>query len=745
MSDNTTVEQPLSPSARADGIRYLLDRRFRIQYFVPFPREELEDASPLRLYSNTLMHSADLHLLAARLPADIRELSLDWSTIAKLRCIGAIEHAIVPIYLDAFEEAAPLLNDMPFRCVLSDETTIYAIDSILKKTSDRWLHLSTVDREDTLNPVDLTWAVFSEALREVVGPSAVSTHRAYVEIFEQEASGTILEPTRPLLHPARNHGVTTMNEFAVTSLGAILGHVKPLIPNGKMDYKKAILNSIDEVKVHRDWLESDETSIRYHQKLCLAVPSVLSHLYENTFSKKNSAKFEQPELHRLALALVRQNKYIFEADKKFLMAISTPAGQILMRLNQIEMQTFVTSLALFASRTLAPVLRLEPSLNGIRPLLARIASLSRGENPHRTHKINIAVSGLLDTMKKVIPASYLKLIGKRPKDPHEGIKIVADLPLEWLPVGKLPLMMAFETSRDPVTPGNVSFSQISKFQTQYLFTSSFTDVLVIRSYTDDDPIRDVLVQTLEKLPDDSPLTINVKVVDVANSEEFINAWNAFDGAILIFDGHGISDPDSDIGQLIIAGKPVVIWDLKEKLTKSPPIVVLSACDTHSLDTNHATIANTMLMLGAITVLGTVLPINALYAATFVRRILLRVAAFIPLVAASDISNPTTWRSVVTGMQRMQYVTEIMLSLEKNAQLDLRAAFDEIQFQSNVEINEGQADWFERFVARLAEKTSRSTDAIHLLIRKWASILDVMHYVQLGNPEAILILKDELNS
>lgn len=127
MSDNTTVEQPLSPSARADGIRYLLDRRFRIQYFVPFPREELEDASPLRLYSNTLMHSADLHLLAARLPADIRELSLDWSTIAKLRCIGAIEHAIVPIYLDAFEEAAPLLNDMPFRCVLSDETVSFPV------------------------------------------------------------------------------------------------------------------------------------------------------------------------------------------------------------------------------------------------------------------------------------------------------------------------------------------------------------------------------------------------------------------------------------------------------------------------------------------------------------------------------------------------------------------------------------------------------------------------------------------
>jgi len=745
MSDDTTADQRFLPSARADGIRYLLDPRFRVQYFVPFLREELEDASPLRLYSNNLMHSGDLHLHAARLPADVRELNLDWSMIAKLRCMGAIEHAIVPIYLDAFEKAIPLLGDMPFRCVLSDKTTAPAIASILKKTSGGWLHLSTDKSQGMLEPEGLAWAKFSEALGEVVATSTTSTHRGYIEVFKQVAKDTKIEPLRPLLHPALMHGVTAMNEFSTTTLGAILGEVEHPFSKGKMDYEKAILNSIDEISRHRDWLGSQGEFIRYRHKLCLAVPSLISSLYENTFSKKNPARLNEPEVHRLALAFIRQANYFLEVDKKSARALSTPLGQSLIRLNQIELQTFVTSLALFASRTLAPVLRLEPSLNRIRPLLARIACISRGDNPHRVHKLNKAAAEMLATMKKSIRASYLKLICERPTDLSEGVKLVADLPLEWLPVGKLPLMMAFETSRAPVTPGNLSFSQISKYQTQHLFASSFANVLVIRSYTDNDPIRDVLVRTLEtKPPHDPPMTVNIQVVDVSTPEEFIKSWNEFDGAILIFDGHGISDPITGIGQLIIGGKPVVIWDLKDKLTKSPPIVVLSACDTHSLDTNHATVANTMLMLGAITVLGTVLPINALYAATFVRRLLLRVGGFIPLVAASDINNAVTWRTIVTGLQRMQYVTEILLSLEKNARIGLGvAAFEEIQFQSNIEINSGQADWFERFIARLTEKTGRSTEAVYVLIRKWASILDIMHYVQLGNPEAIIILNDKL--
>ena len=715
-----------------------------MHYFVPFEREELDDASPLRLYSNTLMDSALLHLLAARLPADVRELGVDWPTIGRLRCSGAVEHTVLLIYLDAFEQVAPLLRTMPFRCVLSDETTVDAVDSILKNISEPWLHLSTASGEGRLSPVDMSWSEFSAALRAVVGPSERSTHRFHIEVFENESGGAIVEPTRPLVHTSRMHGVTAMNEFAVEALGAVAGEREPLHPNDSVGYEGSILNSIDEVRTHRDWLSVDGTLIRYRYKLCIAVPSLLSHFYENTFSKNNSAKLEQPELHRLVLSLVRQETYSLTFDPKTFAALATNAGQSLIKRNQTELQTFVTSLALFAARTLTPVLRLEPKLNRLRPLLARVASLSRGDNPRRVHKMNIAVAELTSSMKSAVRPSYMKLIAERPDDPHEGVKLVTDLPLEWLPVGKLPLMMAFETSRAAVTPGNVSFDQVSRFQSRHLPVSSFADVLVIRSYTASDPIRDVLVEALEgKLPQETLLTVNVKVVDVSTPQEFIEAWNLFDGAIVIFDGHGVSDPESGVGQLVIAGKPVVIWELKDKLTKSPPIVILSACDTHSLDANHATVANTMLMLGATTVLGTFLPVNAVYAATFVRRLLIRVGGFLPLIAASDVNRPATWRSIVTGLQRMQYVTEIMLSLAVNAKIDLSAAFDKIQLQSNIEINSGEVDWFERFVDRLAAETNRSAEAIHLLIRKWASVVDVMHYVQLGNPESILILKDEL--
>ncbi|SKC69787.1 CHAT domain-containing protein [Paraburkholderia hospita] len=743
-SDINEEQEAAFPGERADGVRYLLDYRFRILYFVPFEREELDEASPLRLYSDSLMDTMPLQLLAARLPADVRELGADWPTVARCRASGAIQHNITPIYLDAFEQAIDISVNLPFRCVLSDEETCAAVSAILEKSPVPWLHLSTAsDGKATLDPVGMSWATFAKALRGTVGPVDSPMRRYYVGIFDAEAGEPVIEAERPFLHAPRAHGVTAMNEFAVETLGALKTAHEPLHPRKPDDYEDAILKSIEEMEAHCVWLEREGVNIHRHHKLCIAVPSLLEHFYRSTFSKNNAARRESPELHKLMMDFVRQKTYTISVDKKSIEAVETSAGKALVQANMRELRTFVTSLALFAARTVTPVLRLEPAINSFRPILARIGSLSRGDNPRRIHKLNVAVSELMSTMTKSISAPYMELIARQPASPRQGIKLVTDLPLEWLAVGDLPLMMAFETSRSPVTPGNVSFDQVARPATRYLPVSAFADVLVIRSYTKEDPIRNVLASALQfKLPEQK-LKLNVKVVDVATPQEFVDAWNGFDGAIVIFDGHGMSDADAGVGKLVIAGAPVVIWDFKEKLTKSPPIVILSACDTHSMDASHATVANSMLMLGATTVLGTFLPVNAVYAAAFIKRLLVRLEGFLPLIATSDVNRPATWRTVVTGLQRMCYVTETLFSLELNAGLRLRQDADEIQLQTNLEINSGDDGWFEKFVHRVAEKTGRSEGDIRVLIRKWASVVDVMHYVQLGNPESIVIMKEDL--
>lgn len=744
MSDETEVPQALNPGQVAVGVRYLLDYRFRVQYFVPFEREELERASPLRLYSNPLLHSSSLHILAARLPADVRELGADWSTIARCRASGAIQHNIIPIYLDAFEQVVALSANWPFRCVLTDEDTFAAVDAMLKNSPLPWLHLSTAsDGSATLNPIGMHWRAFSIALRESVGPLNNPMVRYYATIYDAETSGEIVEPGRPYSHTPRAHGMTAMNEFSVETVGTQQAQTEQLNSGNAGDYEAAILLSIEEVEKHRAWLAKDRITIHYHHKICIAVPSLLTHFYGSAVSKNNTAKRGAPELHKLMMDFVRQNTYTISADDKSVKALESKAGQKLMQVNQAELRTFVFSLALFAARTLTPVLRLEPAMNRVRPILARIGSLSRGDNLRRTHKLNLAVSELKLAMAQAVNEPYRELIARRPASSREGVKLVTDLPLEWLPIGDVPLMMAFETSRTPVTPGNVSFDQLAQAATRHLPVSAFADVLVIRSYTKSDPIRNVLAHVLQSELPERKLKLNVKVVDVATTQEFIDAWNSFDGAIVIFDGHGKSDTVAGVGKLVLAGVPVVIWDLKEKITRSPPIVILSACDTHSLDANHATVANTMLMLGATTVLGTFLPVNAFYAAAFVKRLLVRLEGFLPLIATLDVNRPATWRTVVTGLQRMSYLTEVIFSLEQNAGLKLRDSAESIQLQTSLEINCDDPDWFQNFVGRLAEATARSYDEIRLLIQQWASVVDIMHYVQLGNPESIVIMKDEL--
>lgn len=738
------AQDPLPPGEHFDGIRYLLDLRFRIQYFVPFEREELDEASPLRLYSNALMDTMPLQVFAARLPADVRELGADWPTIARCRASGAIQHNITPVYIDAFEQAIALSASVPFRCVLSDENTCAAISAILEKSPVPWLHLSTAsDGKATLDPVGMSWLAFAKALRETVGPADNPMRQYYIGVFDAEASASTVEPERFFSHKPRAHGVTIMNEFAVEALGTLQAPHMHLHSSNPVDYEEAILKSIDEVEKHRAWLEREKVDINYHHKLCIAVPSMLEHFYRSAFSKNNVAKREQPELHKLMMDFVRQKTYTISADDKSVEAVKSADGQALMLANMKELRAFVISLALFAARTVTPVLRLEPAINSIRPILARIGSLSRGANPRRVHKLNVAVSELTSTMLQAISAPYMELIARQPVSSRQGVKLVTDLPLEWLPVGDLPLMMAFETSRSPVTPGNVSFDQVARVATRHLPVSDFADVLVIRSYTKTDPIRNVLGNALQFKVPEQKLKLNLKVVDVATPQEFIDAWNAFDGAIVVFDGHGVSDAVAGVGKLVIAGVPVVIWDLKEKISRYHPIVILSACDTHAMDANHATVANTMLMLGATTVLGTFLPVNAVYAAAFIRRLLIRLEGFLPLIASSDVNRPVTWRTVVTGLQRMCYVTETIISLEQNAGLALRRHSDEIQLQSNIEINDGDPNWFTNFVRRVAEKTGHSDEDIRVLIRKWASVVDVMHYVQLGNPESIVIMKEEL--
>jgi|GEM_PF-6024360 len=91
---------------------------------------------------------------------------------------------------------------------------------------------------------------------------------------------------------------------------------------------------------------------------------------------------------------------------------------------------------------------------------------------------------------------------------------------------------------------------------------------------------------------------------VKSRKKMVNAINAFQGMLMVFDGHG-SYREDEPGVLWLGEEAVNVWELRSEITRPPPVVLLSACDTHAADRNHATVANGFLLLGTRSVIGSI--------------------------------------------------------------------------------------------------------------------------------------------
>jgi hypothetical protein len=368
----------------------------------------------------------------------------------------------------------------------------------------------------------------------------------------------------------------------------------------------------------------------------------------------------------------------------------------------------------------------------VRDQLCDIGRCCRGNGKHRAFKSQKLVARMSDRLATHVHSGYLKLLasGKR----VEGLSLVSDLPLEFLPVDGLPVGLLFNTSRIPVNPGNLSFAQLLDHRTHELARNQFGEVLIVRSFHAADPLRTVLERSIGAfLPEELP---RVRIVDVDTPQEFIRAVNAYSGAIMIFDGHGSHDPDDETSPIMIGGKPMDVWLYRKEL-RLPPIVVLSACDTLPLDGAHGSSAVGFLNAGAITVLGTLLPINAHSAGSFIARLLYRIAQFFPIALKR---GRVDWRGFLAGLLRMHHVSEI--TQEAIVRFNRgESAFKAIQMTANLSINQEDPAWHEAVLEQMLRVLPAQWQAAHAGRHPLNQLTDAMKYVQLGHPERIQIVDD----
>jgi hypothetical protein len=416
-----------------------------------------------------------------------------------------------------------------------------------------------------------------------------------------------------------------------------------------------------------------------------------------------------------------------------------PLGISLVELRRLEMGAFAAGLTAKAASRMAAVLRLPAGYNGLMSTLVRLADCARADHPNR-YKLNRLLGGVQQAMLDLLPPGHMGVIdrplgGGRQAGPKH-VKIVADAPLEWLPIRGLPLALRFDASRIPGTPGDLFHRLAIDNKVHELDPAELRHVLILRSFENHDPVRPLVERAvgLYHEVDLQPKRVEIDLVDVSSVDEVIHALNRFQGNIVVFDCHGRHRRKGG-GTLDIGGASINPWTLVG-LAQIPPIVLLSACDTYPIDASQASVAMAFLAAGAVTVGATLLTVNAAYSALFIGRLLLHLDSYLEEMC-ERAGRSIRWTRVFSDLLRLQTMTEILARGDRNIGFDSRETRlleDEIRTM----IYNGQVHWYERLVDGIVSISGRANSDVERSLSDRIRLLEASRYVQLGNPENIVI-------
>lgn len=750
--------QPRAPQDREIARQIVADPHLKIAYFIPHAAQRLTEASPFGLYTPAIHAAASILRLVSTMPSDVRELHANASDVLLFRLRRLLWRHVIPIEMNALQDVASTQFQCLFRVVLTNDTQIAkAVDHLQFRDGLPHLHVSA-----TRSPKRLTFEKFNvKQLRRFVEKVLAQLEQVNEwKLYCQAVRNAIPEATsyrsKKLALGYSHHNVVTPNEIALISFGRRFSGDDPLVskaakaPPDVGRYVERICATADFVTSERQELMQakgiPESLVDW--QYILTVPSVYWGHYKNW--RELSERLSEVRGPTLGAAIAyqstaRQETYFFKheglKDGEFKALLTDRGFRATYASRAADQGAYTANLCLLSAATLSPTLRLEPRINRVRGQLKMLANSVRTRSNDTTQiKQSRLLREIGTKLRADIHEAFLQRIDHCAKEQYiRGLKLVADVPLEWVPVSGLPLMLRFDVSRIPVLPGNLLVHHCIR-QPIHLSARALLDVLVIRTFEQTDPLRLFLETAVKTLVESMKLdAVRVRFVDVRSVEELVEAVQKYEGAILIFDGHGGYEDKLGVGTIVVGGVPIEVWALREQCV-FPPIVLFSACDTHPLDGSHGSSANAAFVLGAASVLATVLPINAGQAALFLARLVLRIVEFIPI--ALKHRTMLTWREVISGMLRMSYTSEVRQQLIKQRLVKLdEEANARVQLVANTAINERLGNWFELFLDALSQESGIDQNDLQRLISTRASMVDSIKYVQLGSPENIVIEPD----
>ncbi|NKK59259.1 CHAT domain-containing protein [Rhizobium leguminosarum bv. viciae] len=715
-----------------------------VRFIIPVADGEPNQATPLQGFSMSLCYNSHLIRAAAFLPSSIYDLTPEGiRTFAARRVCGVNPINWLPMSPRAIR-AVPLPAFLPFNVLLLGDTHA-AADYRNWARSCEIAPLIVAAKNGDITIAELTLEALQAYCLQVcnllppsIDPEHARGAREAIEAWEQP-------PLRSIEYNVKGHATVVPNLMVLSAFGfADMVHGRfDDIGQGIDPYVEQVASTTQSIFTERAKTDAGGAADTYPRfpDLNLFAPAMFS--YVATMKPPNDVVGK--EKHRFLTvrnSLVRQAGYnytaktphqieaLFGATPEDLKAgRAKPSPHHLSRLRQLELSLATEAIGAFAASDLSATIRLPHAVNTTSGAVRQFATHYRSDE-NRSRKRVRAFKEIQASISSAVPAAYLPFV----RTSRDGVRIVADAHLEWLDVDGLPLCIRKNVSRIPVTPGNLLIDQLAPLPLIRLTPESFRRILVISALKRDDPIRPMFELAFEIFGKHWQEAMQIDFVEVSNADELAAALNGFDGPLVIFDGHG-SHPKDGVGVLHLKDETFDVWQLRERVSEPPPIVILSACDTHAADRNHATVANGFLALGCRSVLSSVFPLDAHAAASFAARLVFRISDFIP-AAVNAFDRALSWTEIVSGMLRMQLLTDFLRLLEREKVINEETYF-EVHKRGNIAINGASSRPFED-VLELLEKKGSEPRALKTYLDTAIASSSALAYLNVGRPETILL-------
>ena len=690
--------------------------------------DRLDETSPFQGFGASWPDSLWALRLLASVPASILERSMPLDRLIALRMGGVQRLAWFPLSIGALE--ASDVDDFGFVTVVC--TGHRSVERRIREWCARQrrlvLHVSHSkigSDEDAAAWLDVELRRHCQSVLEKHGDKLSAPRRqAALQGIERWLSRKPI----PGVEAPGGHNITLPNEMVLLRAERTLTPQPRFIALSEAAYDAHAIASARSVI---DVMEAN--GFEEFNRLYLPVPRLIltePALYRPSYHTLPDRSVKTTRAVRDTLRRMQTQKGLFSTIKTSDAAdlLGDQGAQAVIAARGMELKVHSFGVGLMAAQTGSAVLRLRPAVNHAFASLSRYAANIRASSVAARRKTPRLFDEIQRELRDAVGQARIELI-----EQCDGpVKIVSDAPLELLPIGDLPLALRYDCSRINATPGNLMMGELARSEAIVLDLDQLRKVLVISAFTDADPLRTVMERSLAVMAASFAGRVQVQFVRVRNPGELIEALNASDATILVFDGHGDPDSRDGVGGVELGGEAFDVWTLRGE-ARVPPIVILSACDTHSMDApSHATVANGFIAAGALTVLATLLPIGGREGAVFVCRLLYRLAEYLPSALSTGF-RVQNWCETVTGMLRMVLGFDLV-----DAFVSDRNMGQELKTRANGHINPYRPDWHAAILADMMDHTGMNPDMVQQRARAALCRSEAIRYVQIGSPEMIRI-------